>query len=145
MRLATFRRLATANEPASYVFTFSKSTTAATAGIAAYRGVDPTAPIDAHGAQVTSKAATRGTAPSIAVTTQGATLIVVFGSASDVTATAAIGMTERYDLMSGGSSKVAIAGDDERLTASGSTGARTATLSKSTTSIGQSISLRRAP
>ena len=143
MRLATFRRLATANEPASYVFTFSKSTTAATAGIAAYRGVDPTAPIDAHGAQVTSKAATWDRALDRR-DDPGATLIVVFGSASDVTADRRDRDDRALRPNEWRSSKVAIAGDDERLTASG-TGARTATRSKSTTSIGQSISLRRAP
>lgn len=114
-------------------------------GILAYRGVHPTAPVDAHGGQVTSKASTRATAPSIVAGTAGVTLVAVFASANDASATEASGMTERYDLLSGGTSKVAVASDDQRLSAAGSTGVRTATLSKSTTSIGQQIALRPAP
>jgi hypothetical protein len=145
MRLSTFRRFATANEPASYAFTFTKSSTATAAGIAAYRGVNPTTPIDVHGGQVTTKAGTKATAPSINVTVAGATMISVFGSAIDAAATAPTGMTERYDRFSVGSSSVAVTGDDQTLSASGATGVRTATLDKSTTSVGQDIALRPAP
>jgi hypothetical protein len=54
-------------------------------------------------------------------------------------------MTERYDRFSVGSSSVAVTGDDQTLSASGATGVRTATLDKSTTSVGQDIALRPAP
>jgi len=54
-------------------------------------------------------------------------------------------MTERIDAASAGSSKVAIETADQTLTTAGATGTRTATLSKSTSSIGQSIALRPAP
>lgn len=145
MRLTSFRKFAAASEPATYTFTFSKSTTAGAAGILAYRGVHPSTPIDANGGQVTSKASNRATAPSIAATTGGAMLVAVFASASDVTTAEPTGMTERYDLLSGGTSKIAVASDDQRLAAAGSTGVRTAALSKSTTSIGQQIALRPAP
>jgi hypothetical protein len=145
MRLSTFRRFATANEPASYAFTFSKSSTATAAGIAAYRGVNLTTPVDVHGGQVTTRAGTKATAPSVNVTVAGATLISVFGSAIDATATPPTGMTERFDRLSAGSSKVATTADDQKLTATGSTGVRTATLDKSTTSIVQTIALRPAP
>jgi len=145
MRLSTFRRFVTAAEPASHVFTFTKSSTATAAGIVAYRGVHPTNPIDVHAGQVTTKAATRATAPSITVTVQGDMLMTVFGSANDAAATPPTGMTERYDRLSAGSSKVATTADDQKLTATGATGVRTATLDKSTTGIGQAIALRPAP
>ena len=45
MRLATCRRFATANEPGTYAFTFTKSSVATAAGIVAYRGVNPTTPV----------------------------------------------------------------------------------------------------
>jgi hypothetical protein len=54
-------------------------------------------------------------------------------------------MTERYDRLSAGSSNVATTADDQKLTATGATGVRTATLDKSTTGIGQAIALRPAP
>jgi hypothetical protein len=107
--------------------------------------VNPTTPIDVHGGQVTTKAGTKATAPSINVTVAGATMISVFGSAIDAAATAPTGMTERYDHFSVGSSSVAVTGDDQTLSASGATGVRTATLDKSTTSVGQDIALRPAP
>jgi MSHA biogenesis protein MshQ len=145
MRLSTFRRFATASEPASYAFTFTKSSTATAAGIVVYRGVNPTTPIDVHGGQVTTKAGTKATAPSVNVTVAGARLISVFGSASDAAATAQTGMTERYDRLSVGSSKVAVTADDQTLAAPGATGVRTATLDKSTTGVGQDIAVRPAP
>jgi MSHA biogenesis protein MshQ len=145
MRLSTFRRFVTASEPASHVFTFTKSSVATAAGIVSYRGVNPTTPIDVHGGTVTSKAGTKLTAPSVNATIAGTTLISVFGSAIDATATAPTGMTERYDRLSAGSSRIAVAADDQTLSASGATGVRTATLDKSTTGVGQDIALRPAP
>jgi hypothetical protein len=145
MRLVTFRKWTVAGEPASYAFTFSKSTTSAAAGMVAYRGVDPTTPVDAHAGQINSSSATRATAPSVATTVAGVTLVSVFGSASDVTATSPAGMAERYDRQSTGSKRTAVAGDDQTLGAAGSSGVRTATLSKSTSSIGQQIALRPGP
>ena len=128
MRLSTFRRFVTAAEPASHVFTFTKSSTATAAGIVAYRGVHPTSanPIDVHGGQVTTKAANWATARSTTVTVQGDMLMTVFGSANDAAATPPTGMTERYDRLSAGSSNVATTADDQKLTATGATGVRTA-------------------
>ena len=145
MRLVTFRKWMAAGEPASYAFTFSKSTTSAAAGVIAYRGVDPTTPINAVTGQVNGSSSTRATAPSVATTVTGATLVSVFGSASDVTATPPTGMAERYDRQSAGSKRGAVTSDDQALGAAGNTGVRTATLSKSTTSIGQQIALRPGP
>ena len=110
---ATMRILvATAGEPATYAFTFTKSSVATAAGIVAYRGVNTTTPVDVHGAQTTTKAVSKATAPSVNVTVAGATLISIFGSAIDATAAAPTGMTERYDRLSVGSSGIAVAADD---------------------------------
>jgi hypothetical protein len=54
-------------------------------------------------------------------------------------------MTERYDRLSVGSSKVSVTADDQTLAAAGATGVRTVTLDKSTTGLGQDICLRPAP
>jgi hypothetical protein len=145
MRVSTYRRFAATNEPASYVFTFSKSTTASTAGMAVYAGVDPTNPINAHAGQVNTRNTTQVVAPALTTTIAGTLLTSIFGSASLVTATPPSGMTERYDISSNGSSKVAEESADQQLGAAGSTGTRTATISKATSSIGQSIALRPAP
>jgi MSHA biogenesis protein MshQ len=145
MRLSTFRRFVTTTEPATHVFTFTKSSTASSAGIAAYRGVDPTTPVDVHGGQVTTKAGTKLTAPTVTATVAGTKLISVFGSAIDATATPPTGMTERYDRLSVGSSKVSVTADDQTLAAAGATGVRTVALDKSTTGLGQDICLRPAP
>jgi hypothetical protein len=144
MRLSTYQRWAVSGEPATYAFMFSKSTSAASAGVVAYRGVHPTTPIDAHGGQLNASSSIRATAPTITTTVARTTLIASFGSASNVTVTPPTGMTERYDRLSAGSSKVAVTGDDQPLAAAGNTGVRTATLSKSTSSIGQLIALRPA-
>ncbi len=124
---------------------FSKSTTASTAGIAVYAGVDPTNPINAHAGQVNTRNATQVVAPAVTTTTGGTLLTSTFASASLVTATPPTGMTERYDVSSNGSSKVAEEWADQQLVAAGSTGTRTAIASKATSSIGQSIALRPAP
>lgn len=145
MRLVTFRRWAASGEPASYAFTFSKSTTSAAAGIVAYRGVDPTTPIDTAAGQINGSSSTRATAPSVTTTVTGATLVSVFGSANDATATPPTGMAERYDRQSAGSKRTAVTSDDQALGAAGNTGVRTATLSKSTSSIGQQLALRPGP
>ena len=145
MRLSTFRRFVTTTEPATHVFTFTKSSTATSAGIAAYRGVNPTKPVDVHGGQVTTKAGTKLTAPTVTATVAGTKLISVFGSAIDATAIPPTGMTERYDRLSVGSSKVSVTADDQTLAAAGATGVRTVTLDKSTTGLGQDICLRPAP
>jgi len=145
MRLSTFRRFVTTTEPATHVFTFTKSSTASSAGIAAYRGVNPTTPVDVHGGQVTSRAGTNLSAPTVTATVAGTKLISVFGSAIDATAIPPTGMTERYDRLSVGSSKVSVTADDQTLAAAGATGVRTVTLDKSTTGLGQDICLRPAP
>jgi hypothetical protein len=145
MRVSTYRRLAATNEPASYVFTFSKSTTASTAGVAIYAGVDPINPINAHAGQVNTKSTTQVVAPAVTTTTGGTLLTATFASASLVTATPPTGMSERYDVSSNGSSKAAEELADQQLVAVGSTGTRMAIISKPTSSIGQSIALRPAP
>ena len=145
MRVSTYRRFAASSEPVSYAFTFSKSTTASTAGIAVYSGVDATNPINAHAGQVNTRSTTQVVAPAVTTTTGGTLLTGIFGSASLVTTTPPAGMTERYDVSSNGSSKVAEERADQQLVAAGSTGTRTATISKAASSIGQSIALRPAP
>ena len=88
MRVSTYRRFAVATEPASYTFTFSKSTTA-TAGIAVYAGVDPTNPINAQAGQVEYQERDAGrTGPRVTTTTgRHASLTGIFGRRDLVTAT----------------------------------------------------------
>jgi hypothetical protein len=144
MRLATYRRFAAAGDPASFTFTFSKSTTASVASVAAYAGVDTANPVDVAAGQVNATASKSAIVPSITTAVANDALLTVIGSASQVTATPPTGMTERLDLTSAGSSKIALEAADQTLAAAGASGTRTATLSKSTTSIGQSIALQPA-
>jgi hypothetical protein len=75
----------------------------------------------------------------------GMMLVGFFGTATNATFTPPNGMAERGDVAASGAVKVASEAADLRLTATGSTGTRTATATRAAASIGQLVLLRPAP
>jgi hypothetical protein len=144
MRQAVFSRVVTASEPSSYSWSFSRKASAAGV-ILGYRGVDTANPIDTHGAQVHA-GSTAITAPSLTTTAATGLLVGFFGTRDGATISEPAGMAERAEArQTAGSTTISLAAADEALTASGETGARTATSSPGAANIGQAVALRPAP
>jgi hypothetical protein len=77
-RMATYYRVATASEPASYLWTFSGGAgTGATGGIASFSGVDTAAPIDDNRG-VATPSGTSHTADPVTTTVPNAMLVASF-------------------------------------------------------------------
>jgi MSHA biogenesis protein MshQ len=97
-RMATYYRVATGSEPASYLWTFSGgSATGATGGIASFAGVDTAAPIDAEGGN-TTPSSTSHTANAITTTVANTMLVASFEYTSTPTNwNPPVGMTEAVD------------------------------------------------
>jgi hypothetical protein len=145
MRQAIFVHVAGGSEPATYTFTFSSAQSSA-GGIAAYSGVDPTNPVDAHGGQLNA-ASTSITAPSITTTGPDRMLVGFFGLPALSSMTAPSGMTERYDqtVPATNQFKVTTGSSDQVVTSAGATGTRVALAANSAANIGQLVALRPAP
>lgn len=100
-RLASYYRVATATEPASYPFSFAGAAAGAAGGIVSFSGVDTVSPIDAAGANATASGLTH-TANAIATTVANTMLVGSFEFASSPAAAswAPTGMTEAVDAAS---------------------------------------------
>src|SRR5690606_2750085 len=98
-RLASYYRVANAAEPASYTWTFSASNSGAVGGIASFRGVDTTTPIDDEAGQATGTGLGH-TAPSVTTSLDGGMLVTAHELSSAVTWTPPGGMTEAVDVAS---------------------------------------------
>ena len=146
-RQSVFWKLAGSSEPINYTFTATGSSPDEAVGIiGAYRGVHPTAPIDAHGGQAqVAPYDDPIRAPSITTTVAGTMLLGFFGSTSVGNITPPPGMTERRDVQYPSGDGAAIELADEGLASSGPTGARTAQQpGVGNLGIGQLIALRPA-
>lgn len=141
--LLSFYKVAGSSEPASYTWTLGTATDA-TGGIASYDNVDTSAPIEASAASDNTPASTTATAPSISGTANN--LLVILYGMNGITGdfSTPTGMTERFDT---GAALVSVSAalSDVILSGSGATGARTSTISYSSESMGQAISLKAAP
>src|SRR5439155_19510126 len=132
---ASYYRVAGASEPASYSWTFSSSQRAS-GGIAAYSNVDASTPINASGGQVNASSVSV-TTPSITTTIANTRLIGLFGTAIGTTFTPPSGMTERYDISSGGSSNgTSSEAADLAQAAAGASGGASATAGTAAVNIG---------
>ena len=98
-RLAIFRRVATASEPASYTWTFGATHTGAVGGIMSFSGVDNTSPIVTENGRTTASSTTH-TALSITPASANVMLVGTFSYASSDTWTPPTGMTEAVDVAS---------------------------------------------
>jgi hypothetical protein len=132
--------------PAQYVVNSNGDTCG---GIAVYRGVDPTDPIDAY--SVHSDGLTIADAlviPSVTTTVGGGRLVVVASGMHHRTWSTPPGMTERWELHTPGSDTGPTTGHightffDQPLGAAGPTGSRTTTPSGTTSRMGALIALR---
>ena len=138
---ATYVHAAGTSEPASYQWRFSTSRLASGA-VAAYVGVNTTTPVDVSSGG-SSSGSTSIVAPSVTTTTAGDMLIGAFGGATNASVTLPTGLLEENEQLAGtGSSRVVVEISDQQLSAAGTTGTRTATLSKSAANVGQLIVLR---
>ena len=141
LRMQTWRRVAAAGDPASFSVTVGASRSSS-AGIASYRNVDTTTPVDAS--SWTSGGS--GTASAVTITTSepSSMLIVPVGfSVSGGTGATPSGTTQRWSAAS--TSSALVMGDEVRPTP-GATGARSATSTPANNGwISNSIALQEVP
>jgi RHS repeat-associated protein len=126
VRLGLYRRLATADDPTEWTFTWTGATPSrkAVGAISAYTGVDTAAPIDGWATDPNPSSATH-TSPSLTSTGPGVTVsVVAVKAATTLTTTAPTSTTERYEATSSGTNALALAATD-RTHAGGPTGTTT--------------------
>jgi hypothetical protein len=141
IKQSVYYKIAGSSEPASYTWTFASSQ-GASGGIAAYIGVDTSAPIAATAGQANA-ASTQITAPSVTTTGPNQLVVGLFGTAVATTVGQPAGFAERYEASSTAGTYRATSELSDRLqTSAGSTGTLVATAGASATSIGQTIVLR---
>jgi len=136
LRQATFYRVATASEPASYTWTWS-GTEAAAGGMSTYYGAKASSALDLVGTAGTANNTTTVTAPGITTTANDALVLAFFASNTNSTFTTASGMTERHDVGTTGATSLAT--DDMTQVTAGATGNKTATASASGRVVGHQV------
>jgi len=134
-----YYKVAAPGEPASYTWTFSAKQNA-TGGIAAYSGVDTTAPIDV-GAGQSNVSSTAINAPSVTTRVADTRVVGLFAVAANASITPPARMSERGEVASG-KVKVATEIADVNWPAIANTGLRTATASSAAVNVGQILALR---
>lgn len=146
---AVYYRVSDGTEPASYDFSGPNEDSAG--AIAAYRGPDPTDPIDTWASlarNILKDSSTPGDsdiiAPSVDTTVPNTTLVAFFGiKRGDTPITVPGSTTERWNVSSnGGDNDTTAAGSDEPMPTAGTTGNRVATTTKASPSIGALIALK---
>jgi fibronectin type III domain protein len=142
LKKSTYWHTVVLGDPTLYTWSFSAVSTAA-GTLVGYGGVDTTTFVAASQANVAAAAVA---APTVTATAAGSRLVGFFTTATNATFTPPTGMAERCEInASSGSVKLASEAADSSLGASGPTGVKTATASKSAVSIGQVIILRPNP
>lgn len=137
-----FWKLVGASEPASYTFTNGTADTnkEGSGGIVAFAGVDPTTPIDAHGATVYPSGGSSITAPSLTTTVPGTQLLTLVGQRANGPVAPPTGMSERFEVSAGTQNLAQFS--DQPVAAAGATGTRTAVSADNGSSVAQSVALR---
>ncbi len=136
-------KVAGGSEPSSYTWSWTGAQQASGA-IAAYSGVDSASPVNTDGGQANTSGTTI-TAPAVSPTALGTMLVGVFGIANTGTITADSPLTGRaYASATGTSASTGTRLADQSLSASGSTGTRTATAGTAGVNIGQLVALNPA-
>jgi hypothetical protein len=139
LRQVTYYKVATASEPSSYSWGLGTSR-AASGGIAAYSGVNPTVPVDATASA--TGASGNAALPSATTSAPNDLVLAVASFAAATTVTPDASTTERFDVASG-SNTTEVA--DFAQASAGATGAKTATPLNSTgVWIAQTVALRDA-
>jgi hypothetical protein len=143
---AIFYHVAGASEPSNYTFGWLHG--AASAGtIAAYSGVNTSAPIAANSAGISRTSSTAITAPGLAALSSGMVVIGFYGIQNrQVSITLPATETRRWLIASSsGSGDVTASGGEEQIQVAGAIDSRTATASTAGYSIGQLVALTPAP
>jgi Bacterial Ig domain len=141
MKAAAYYRVATASEPSSFTWTFSKSQ-AASGGIAAYIGVDPSTPIDTTSSAQATTATSSIVAPSVNTAGNGEMIVGLYTSTGVGNVTPPAGMAERWDVNStAGTYKIISEMADFVQATAGATGDEVAIATVGGTNIGQLIGL----
>ncbi len=134
-----YYKVAAAGEPVSYTWIFSAKQNAS-GGIAAYSGVDTSAPFDVAAGQSNGGSAAI-VAPSITTRVADTRVVSFFAIASNASITPPARMSERGEMTSG-KVKVATEIADVNWPSIANTGPRTATASIAAVNIGQMLALR---
>jgi len=143
LRVEVFAKTAGNSEPATYTWTLPDWRRIA-GGITSFRGVDGTAPVDAHGALAVSAAGTAVTAPSI-TTSAGSMLVHVAVINAEAALDPPGGMDEAWEATgwrAGSPRDVTVSSSFAPQPTSGATGERTATASAAGARIGVLLALR---
>jgi hypothetical protein len=136
--------VATATEPASYVWSFSASVPAA-GGINAYAGVDTAAPVNASGGTGQNVNTTSILAPSVTTTVPGTVVVGFFSIGGSNSITPPAGMTERGEASAtAGSNHVTWESSDFTPAGAGATGPRTAAGTNAHPNVGALVALAPA-
>jgi len=146
LRQAVYVRAVTSSDPSLYQWTIPEGTRRVTGGIAAYRGVNTTQPVDVYGATMNGSG-TAVSAPSITTTVANTMLVQVVGVNAEGTLSPPAGMTEAWEAASpnSGSTRDVLQSSSYALEpATGPTGSRVATASLPGASIGVLLALRPA-
>jgi len=144
VRKATYFKVATGSEPASYTWTWSGAQAAA-GGILDYINVDTSAPVVAHSGAVYATSTASIVAPSLTTDVAGSMIVGLYDLAQNTTITPSAGMTERFEAVSNaGTYPVVSEAADQVQQTAGASGDRTATAGRAAQNIGQLIALRPA-
>ena len=142
LRHATYVHTATADEPASTAWGFSSKTSGAVV-VAAYDGVDPTAPIDAAAGQAESSSTREITVPAVTTTVADAVLLATAGMRTDADISAPDGMRAVVSAVQAvDRDRATAAAFDAVIPDPGSTGARVAPANRRSLATAQAIALR---
>jgi fibronectin type 3 domain-containing protein len=140
---AVYIHVLTDAEPPSYTWTFASAQNASGV-IVAYAGVDTETPI-AGTAGAAKQSSISATAPSLSTDVSNTLLAAVFGAATNAGVTPPPEMLEKAEIIGGASNKRTVTEvADQPAPGAGSTGSRTATLSKAAANVAQLIALRPA-
>ena len=142
--IAIYYRVATASEAGSWTWNFGASDRSAGA-IAAFRGVDTSAPIAASGSQINASS-TSMTAPSVSPAGANSMLVALYaGTSGAATSTPPTGMTESFDAAtSAGPNGVMVTAAYATQAGAGASGSKAATASSSVANIGALVALKSA-
>ena len=149
-RMATYYRVATAGEPASYLWTFSgAASTGAAGGIISFSGVNNATPIDAEGGNTTPSALTH-TANAISAVSGGTMLVGSFEftstpSAANWTSNMTTNQVNQGSIAGPSNAGIRLLMAYETRPATGSTGTRTATANGVTADTGLAYLLALQP
>lgn len=138
---ALYVKVAQATEPASYTWT-SNSSARSGGGIVAYSGA-AVSPIDVQAGS--TGVSTTPTAPSVTTTVNSGFLVTFFVARQQSLASLPPGMTERWNLNTGGGAgSIGVGATDEPRPTAGATGTRAASIGSSFDWTGQSVAIKPA-